>query len=157
LKTEDCHGNTEEFLLIDGGVGASNQPNVTFCCVAFSCHWRSNQQILKENPYFFPIKPMDYGRFLVISLGKGSAKLEANYIVQKATSWGVLGWLLGSGSTPLVDIFTQANADMVDIHISDVFKGFHSEQNYLRIQDDTLQGTLSSVDVATKENMERRA
>ncbi|KAA8537729.1 hypothetical protein F0562_027281 [Nyssa sinensis] len=31
---------------------------------------------------------------------------------------------------------------------------FHSEKNYLRIQDDTLNGTLSSVDIATKENLE---
>lgn len=77
---------------------------------------------------------MDYGRFLVISLGTGSAKFEVNYSAQTAKSWGVLGWLLGSGSTPLVDIFTQASADMVDIHISAVFKALHSEQNYLRIQ-----------------------
>jgi len=96
------------------------------------------KQIFKENPDFFPIKPMDYGRFLVISLGTGSAKFEANYNAQTAKSWGVLGWLLGSGSTPLVDIFTQASADMVDIHISAVFKALHSEQNYLRIQVSTV-------------------
>ncbi|CAN6334788.1 unnamed protein product [Urochloa humidicola] len=29
---------------------------------------------------------------------------------------------------------------MVDIHISAVLKASHSQQNYLRIQDDTLQG-----------------
>ncbi|OEL33013.1 Patatin-like protein 2 [Dichanthelium oligosanthes] len=149
FKTEDCHGNTKEFHLIDGGVAANNPALVAIGEVT--------KQIFKENPDFFPIKPMDYGRFLVISLGTGSAKFEANYNAQKARSWGVLGWLLGSGSTPLVDIFTQASADMVDIHISAVFKALHSEQNYLRIQDDTLQGTLSSVDVATKENMEKLA
>ncbi|ONM22349.1 patatin-like protein 2 [Zea mays] len=149
FKTEDCHGNTKEFHLIDGGVAANNPALVAIGEVT--------KQIFKENPDFFPIKPMDYGRFLVISLGTGSAKFEANYNAQTAKSWGLLGWLLGSGSTPLVDIFTQASADMVDIHISAVFKALHSEQNYLRIQDDTLQGTLSSVDVATKENMEKLA
>lgn len=77
---------------------------------------------------------MDYGCFLAISLGTGAAKSEVNYNAQIAKSWGVLGWLLGSGSTPLVDVFTQASADMVDIHISAVFKALHSEQNYLRIQ-----------------------
>jgi hypothetical protein len=77
---------------------------------------------------------MDYGRFLVISLGTGSSKFEEKYNSQKAKSWGVLGWLLSSGSTPLVDIFTRASADMVDIHIAAVFKALHSEQNYLRIQ-----------------------
>ncbi|KAG2635501.1 hypothetical protein PVAP13_2NG359203 [Panicum virgatum] len=149
FKTEDYHGNTKEFHLIDGGVAANNPALVAIGEVT--------KQIFKENPDFFPIKPMDYGRFLVISLGTGSAKFEANYNAQTAKSWGVLGWLLGSGSTPLVDIFTQASADMVDIHISAVFKALHSEQNYLRIQDDTLQGTLSSVDVATKENLEKLA
>jgi hypothetical protein len=39
----------------------------------------------------------------------------------------VLSWLLGSGSTPLVSIFTQASADMVDIHMSASFKALHSE------------------------------
>jgi hypothetical protein len=77
---------------------------------------------------------MDYGRFLVISLGTGSSKFEEKYNSQKAKSWGVLGWLLSSGSTPLIDIFTRASADMVDIHIAAVFKALHSEQNYLRIQ-----------------------
>ncbi|KAK3133550.1 hypothetical protein QOZ80_6AG0537940 [Eleusine coracana subsp. coracana] len=147
FKTEDCHGNIKEFHLIDGGVAANNPALVGIGEVT--------KQIFKENPDFFPIKPMDYGRFLVISLGTGSSKFEANYSAQKAKSWGVLGWLFGNGSTPLVDVFTQASADMVDIHIAAVFKALHSENNYLRIQDDTLQGTLSSVDVATKENLEK--
>ncbi|KAL6656154.1 hypothetical protein ACP70R_006980 [Stipagrostis hirtigluma subsp. patula] len=149
FKTEDCHGNIKEFHLIDGGVAANNPALVAIGEVT--------NQIFKENPDFFPIKPMDYGRFLVISLGTGSSKLEAKYNAERAKSWGVLGWLLGSGSTPLVDIFTQASADMVDIHIAAVFKALHSEQNYLRIQEDTLQGTLSSLDIATKENMEKLA
>ncbi|RVX15069.1 Patatin-like protein 2 [Vitis vinifera] len=63
------------------------------------------------------------------------------------------GWLLHGGSTPLVDVFTQASADMVDFHISVVFQALHSEDNYLRIQDDTLHGTDASVDVTTKENL----
>lgn len=149
FKTEDCHGNTKEFDLIDGGVAANNPALVAIGEVT--------KQIFKENPDFFPIKPMDYGRFLVISLGTGSSKFGSKYNAQKAKSWGVLDWLLSSGSTPLVDIFTQASADMVDIHIAAVFKALHSEQNYLRIQDDTLQGTLSSVDIATKDNLEKLA
>ncbi|CAM0951722.1 unnamed protein product [Alopecurus aequalis] len=147
FKTEDNHGNIKEFNLIDGGVAANNPALVAIGEVT--------KQIFKENPDFFPIKPMDYGRFLVISLGTGSSKFEEKYNSQKAKSWGVLGWLLSSGSTPLVDIFTRASADMVDIHISAVFKALRSEQNYLRIQDDTLRGTLSSVDVATKDNLEK--
>uniref|UniRef100_A0A0E0E519 Patatin n=2 Tax=Oryza meridionalis TaxID=40149 RepID=A0A0E0E519_9ORYZ len=149
FRTEDCHGNIKEFNLIDGGVAANNPALVAIGEVS--------KQIFKKNPDFFPIKPMDYGRFLVISLGTGSPKIEAKYNAQKAKSWGVLDWLLVGGSTPLVDIFTQASADMVDIHIAAVFKVLHSEQNYLRIQDDTLEGTLASVDVATRDNLEKLA
>uniref|UniRef100_A0A0E0M240 Patatin n=1 Tax=Oryza punctata TaxID=4537 RepID=A0A0E0M240_ORYPU len=149
FRTEDFHGNIKEFNLIDGGVAANNPALVAIGEVS--------KQIFKQNPDFFPIKPMDYGRFLVISLGTGSPKIEAKYNAQKAKSWGVLDWLLVGGSTPLVDIFTQASADMVDIHIAAVFKVLHSEQNYLRIQDDTLQGALASVDVATRDNLEKLA
>ncbi|KAE8774492.1 Patatin group A-3 [Hordeum vulgare] len=126
FKTEDSHGNTKEFNLIDGGVAANNSALVAIGEVS--------KQIFKQDSDFFPIKPMDYGRFLVISLGTGSSKFEEKYDAQKDKSWGVLDWLLSSGSTPLVDIFTQASADMVDIHIASVFKALYSEQNYLRIQ-----------------------
>uniref|UniRef100_A0A0D9XEK2 Patatin n=2 Tax=Leersia perrieri TaxID=77586 RepID=A0A0D9XEK2_9ORYZ len=149
FRTEDCHGNIKEFNLIDGGVAANNPALIAIGEVS--------KQIFKKNPDFFPIKPMDYGRFLVISLGTGSPKIEAKYNAEKAKSWGLLDWLLVGGSTPLVDIFTQASADMVDIHIAAVFKVLHSEESYLRIQDDTLQGTLASIDVATRDNLEKLA
>ena len=92
------------------------------------------KQIFGENPDFFPIKPMDYGRFLVISIGTGSPKVEKRYNAKMAAKWGVLGWLLHGDSTPLVDIFTQASGDMVDFHNSVFFQALHSEDNYLRIQ-----------------------
>src|ERR1035438_8269062 len=112
------------------------------------------KQVIKENPDFFPMKPMDYRRFLVISLGTGSSKGEDRYNAKLARGWGVFGWLLSQGSTPLVDVFTQASADMVDIHISVAFQALHSKQNYLRIQvNDILlilyewgYGTMHSVD-----------
>lgn len=77
---------------------------------------------------------MEYGRFLVLSLGTGSPEFQEKYDATKSSSWGVLGWLAGGGSTPLVDVFTQASCDMVDYHISTVFQALHSQENYLRIQ-----------------------
>lgn len=91
-------------------------------------------EILVKNPDFRPIKPMDYGKFLVISLGTGSPKQENKYNARNAAKWGVLGWLFNNGDTPMVDIFTQASADMVDIHTSIFFQADHCENNYLRIQ-----------------------
>ncbi|GKD44544.1 hypothetical protein Tco_1269189 [Tanacetum coccineum] len=69
-------------------------------------------------PIFFQIKPTEYGRFLVLSLGTGSPEFHEKYDATKSSSWGVLGLLAAGGSTPLVDVLTQACDDMVDYHIS---------------------------------------
>lgn len=146
FETKDSQGTVREFNLIDGGVAANNPALVAMREVT--------KEVIKGNPDFFPIQSTDYRRFLIISLGTGSPMMENKYSATKASKWGVLGWLLNGGSTPLVDVFTQASADMVDIHISVVSQAFHSACNYIRIQDDTLRGTTTSVDVTTKENLE---
>ncbi|RWR84141.1 patatin-like protein 2 [Cinnamomum micranthum f. kanehirae] len=142
FETKDSHGTVREFNLIDGGVAANNPAFVAM------------GEVTKG---VFPIKPMDCRRFLIISLGTGSRMKNENYTAMQASKWGILGWLLSDGGTPLVDVFTCASADMVDIHISVLFQALHSESNYLRIQDDTLKSPLSSVDIATKENLENLA
>ncbi|XP_058221041.1 patatin-like protein 2 [Rhododendron vialii] len=147
FNNPDGEGNVHEFNLIDGGVAANNPALVAISQVT--------KQIFSENPEFFPIKPMDYGRFLVISLGTGSPKVEEKYSAKMAAKWGVLGWLLHGGSTPLVDVFTQASADMVDFHISVVFQVLQSKDNYLRIQEDTLTGTDASIDVSTRKKLNK--
>ncbi|MCD9640962.1 Patatin-like protein 2, partial [Datura stramonium] len=126
FQTQDEDGNFHDFNLIDGGVAANNPALVATSQVT--------KQIMTGNPDFFPIKPIDYGRFLVISIGTGSAKVEQKYNAKIASKWGIMGWLLNGGSTPIVDVFTQASGDMVDLHISVVFQALHSEENYLRIQ-----------------------
>ncbi|XP_030545357.2 patatin-like protein 2 isoform X2 [Rhodamnia argentea] len=147
FSTRDIQGHTREFHLIDGGVAANNPALVAISQVT--------KQIFDANPDFFPIGATDCGRFLVISIGTGSPKIEQKYNAKMAAKWGTLGWLLHGGSVPLVDVFTMASADMVDFHISAVFQALHSEENYLRIQEDTLTGKDSSVDIATKENLEK--
>ncbi|XP_057975382.1 patatin-like protein 2 [Malania oleifera] len=147
FKNCDTDGNARTFNLIDGGVAANNPALVAMSQVT--------KQVFDENPYFFPIKPMDYGRFLVISIGTGCPKIQQKYDAKMAAKWGTLGWLLHGGSTPLVDVFTQASADMVDFHISVLFQALHSENNYLRIQEDTLTGRDASVDVATTESLKK--
>ncbi|CAK9150234.1 unnamed protein product [Ilex paraguariensis] len=144
---QDKEGNSWEFNLIDGDVAANNPALVAISQIT--------KKVFSGSPDFFPIKPMDYGRFLVILVGTGSAKVEQKYSAKMAAKWGVFSWLLHGGSSPLVDVFTQASADMVDFHISVVFRALHSEENYLRIQEDSLIGTDSSVDVATEENLNR--
>ncbi|XP_042491769.1 patatin-like protein 2 [Macadamia integrifolia] len=145
FKNKDKDGNVSEFNLTDGGVAANNPALVTIAEIT--------KQISKKHPDFFPIKPMDYGRFLVISIGTGVAKVEQKYNANVAAKWGAIKWLFNDGSTPLVDVFSQASGDMVDLHLSVVFQALHSEDNYIRIQDDSLTGTVSSVDISTQQNL----
>ncbi|KAF3327954.1 patatin-like protein 2 [Carex littledalei] len=144
FETKDDKGTKREFHLVDGGVAANNPV----------CNGAIFFKKMHENSDFFPIKPIDYGRFLIISLGTGTAKQANKYTAFECAKWGVLRWLYDGGFTPLIDIFSHASADLVDIHASVLFKALQSENQYLRIQDDSLDGDLSSVDVTTKENME---
>lgn len=90
--------------------------------------------MLKENPDFSPIKPLDYGRFLVISIGTGTQKNDHKYNAIRAAKWGIFGWLYDMGSAPLISVFSDASSDMVDYHLCVVFQVLRSQENYLRIQ-----------------------
>lgn len=93
-----------------------------------------NKEMFKENPDFYPIKPLDYGRFLVISIGTGTQKNDHKYNARRAAKWGLFGWLYNKGSAPLISVFSDASSDMVDYHLSVVFQVLRSQENYLRIQ-----------------------
>lgn len=87
-----------------------------------------------QNATSSPTKPVEYDRFLVLSLGTGTAKVEQKYDAEQAAKWGLLGWLVNGGSSPLADIFLQASGDLVDFHLSTIFQLLNSHENYLRIQ-----------------------
>ncbi|CAH2042644.1 unnamed protein product [Thlaspi arvense] len=131
FETKEPSGKVREFNLVDGGVAANNPTLVALGEVSKDIH--------KGNSDFSSVKPTDYARFLVLSVGTGSAKTENKYSANSAAKWGSLAWLVNGGSTPLIDAFTQASGDMVNFHL----------------RDDTLTGDVSSVDIATKENMEK--
>uniref|UniRef100_A0A0E0LVX6 Patatin n=1 Tax=Oryza punctata TaxID=4537 RepID=A0A0E0LVX6_ORYPU len=147
FETTDKDGKPREFNLVDGGVAANNPTLLAMTHVS--------KQILLGNQDFFPIKPADYGKFMILSLGTGSAKIEQKFDAVESGRWGVLGWLFNKGATPLIDSFSQASADLVDIHASVLFQALHCEKRYLRIQDDELKGDTASVDVSTPENLQR--
>ncbi|KAL9241557.1 hypothetical protein vseg_015659 [Gypsophila vaccaria] len=146
FETKDGNGNVREFNLIDGGIVADNPTLVAINQVT--------RQILKKNKDFFPIKPTEYDRLLVISLGSGSNKNEHKYTAKKAAKWGIISWLFDDGSSPLLDAVSQARDDMVDFHNSVVFEAYQSLDNYLRIEENQLTGELGSMDAATKKNLE---
>ncbi|GMI98016.1 phospholipase A IVA [Hibiscus trionum] len=138
--------NEQEFNLIDGGIAANNPTLVAIREVM--------KQLMKANPEFSPIDPLDYTRFLVISLGAGSNRREKKYDAKTSSKWGLISWLFEDNNSPILDFYGSASKDMVDYHNCVVFQALHSEDNYLRIDDDTLTGEMASTDTSTKENMD---
>ncbi|KAL8520764.1 hypothetical protein ACS0TY_011351 [Phlomoides rotata] len=142
--TKDEIGNIQrEYNLIDGGVAANNP---TLIAITEVTKQRFDSNMEEDlNP-----------RLLTISIGTGNATTDdKRYDIKRASKWGILDWLMHGGTSPLLEIFIQAGADMVDYHTSFIFQTLQSQDNYLRIQDDTLRGIENSVDVATKENLDR--
>ncbi|KAL2348404.1 hypothetical protein Fmac_002404 [Flemingia macrophylla] len=115
---------------------------------------REASRHLVSNPDGRSTEALDYKRFLVLSVGTGSNKSENKYNAEMVSKWGIFTWLFNSGSTPIIDCFSEASNDMVDYHICAVFNALQSQDNYLRIQDNTLTGDLASVDISTKENLD---
>ncbi|KAF3339430.1 patatin-like protein 2 [Carex littledalei] len=147
FATKDDKGNTREFHLVDGGVAANNPTLAAMNQVTW--------EIVSGNNEFFPIKPTDYNKYLVISIGTGSNKIEAKYTAQEVSKWGIFGWLNRKGASPIIDIFNIGSSDMVDIHLAALFQALPSEKSYLRIQDDALTGSTSSTDDSSMENMQK--
>ncbi|KAI7750960.1 hypothetical protein M8C21_005291 [Ambrosia artemisiifolia] len=115
FETDDVDKTKHNFHLVDGGENKDS----------------SLPQVENIAP-----QTLDYKKYLVISIGTGECKIkEGKYTTKEASKWGLLGWWFNSNwCSPLVDILTQASTDMVDIHLSVVFKTIGIEENYLRIQ-----------------------
>jgi patatin-like phospholipase/acyl hydrolase len=144
FETKDSSGNTETFNLIDGGVAANNPTLLAINEVT--------KEALAGNPDFLlpPSKIRDPTTFLVVSLGTGEK--PASYTAAEAAKWGLLQWLSYNGNTPILDMYGQASADIVDILAGVVFQASNSEKNYLRIQVKLPANASSSV-LSTKKNL----
>ncbi|KAF4380762.1 hypothetical protein F8388_017116 [Cannabis sativa] len=166
FETRDRKGNTCCFDLIDGAVAANNPTMLAISQMLremtkkkdslgelMRCEDDDDQQGQATTP---PLTPrLDGKNMLVLSLGTGSAKVQEKYNASRASQWGLLSWVFDNGNTPLIDIFGDASSDIVDFLVSTHFQSRRHRNNYLRIQDDTLVGAESSVDVATTENLQR--
>jgi hypothetical protein len=113
-----------------------------------------SRDIILGDDCFFPVKPTDYGKFMVISVGCGSNRNQ-RYSAKAAAKWGIFNWLIKDGTAPIIDMFNSASADMVDIHLCVLFRALRSSENYLRIQYDQLTGSAGSIDDCSKENMDK--
>ncbi|XP_022971661.1 patatin-like protein 2 [Cucurbita maxima] len=143
FETMDSNGNVRKFDMVDGGVAANNPT------LAAMTHVTKEMSMLRRRSELMKIKPMEAKRMLILSLGTGVPKNDEKYSAAVSSKWGMLGWIYNGGSTPIIDIFSDASSDMVDYHISSIFQCEKHHRNYLRIQNDTLTGDVSSVDIAT--------
>ena len=112
-----------------------------FCCCFFLINFKKALLGMKPTGTVFPGDPdilpgqtLHYGRYLVLSLGTGTSKIEKKYNAKMAANWGILGWLYKDGNCPLIDAFIYAGCDMVDLHMALIFRSIRCEQNYLRLQ-----------------------
>ncbi|KAM0032218.1 putative patatin-like phospholipase domain, Acyl transferase/acyl hydrolase/lysophospholipase [Helianthus debilis subsp. tardiflorus] len=141
-----------EFNLIDGAI-VDNNPSL----VAIE---EVTRQILRSNLNVSAIDSIKNQQYILLSIGTGTQKVEPKFDAKMAAKWGVLGWLVNQGSDPLIDAFTYASADLVDMHNAFLFDVLNSVDNpgsvnkYLRIQDNTLTGDLASLDIATEQNLD---
>lgn len=144
FETCDSLGNIRSYNLIDGGVAANNPTLLAL------------NQVTKEallcNPDFLlpPSKTQDTSKFLVLSLGTGWK--PGSYNATDVAKWDLFEWLSKDGQVPIIDMFSQSSADMVDIHAALVFQAFKSGNNYLRVQVKLSPDTSSTVP-STKENL----
>ncbi|KAK4733556.1 hypothetical protein R3W88_007817 [Solanum pinnatisectum] len=146
FETRDAAGRIHTFDLIDGGVAAHNPTLMAITHIS--------KEIMMGSFKYEQMETMDSKKMLVLSLGTGIGKHQGKYNAASASKWGLLGWVYNNGDSPIIDVYSDASADMVDIHVSTMFQTLHNEKNYLRIQDDNLIGDAASMDIATTENME---
>lgn len=142
--TDPKTGEPHEYNLVDGGVVCNNPTTVAITQAVKELTMRDGEMA----------GAFTYRDLLVLSLGTGEKPVS--YDAKKVAKWGVLGWLRnGDGSVPLIEIFSNGSADMTDYNCSVIFGSHDSLQNYLRIQTDSLDGELSSLDNSSRANMEQ--
>ncbi|XP_022685334.1 patatin-like protein 1 [Setaria italica] len=139
-------GRPHEFQLVDGGVAANNPTMAAMSLLTKEMHRMGRQDD-------GGVGASVYRNILVISIGTGIAKQAERYTAADCNKWNMLNWLAYDGFNPLIDFFYNASVDMVDIHAEVLFELLGCEDNYLRIQTDTLEGDTALVDCTTEKNM----
>lgn len=145
FETRDYDGTLHTYDLIDGGVAANNPTQMAITHI-------TKETLMGKYRFSGPAN-IDANRMLVLSLGTGKQKFNEQYTAQKAAKWGLLNWIFDNGTAPLLHIFGDASSDMVDYHVSTLFRASKAEKNYLRIQDESLTGDQKEMDISTPENM----
>ncbi|XP_055803492.1 patatin-like protein 3 [Solanum dulcamara] len=146
FETKDAQGKIRTFDLVDGGVAANNPTLLAITHIS--------REVMKRRVEYEDMKSLDCKKMLVLSLGTGTGKNKEKYNAATASKWGLLGWMYNHGASPLLDIYSDAITDIVDIHVSAMFQSLHNQKNYLRIQNDSMIGEAASTDISTIKNMQ---
>ncbi|OEL23425.1 Patatin-like protein 3 [Dichanthelium oligosanthes] len=147
FKTVDYHtGASRSFNIIDGGLVANNPTLVAMGEIT--------KQIRLKSKEFPETKPLDYHRYLVISLGTGLPEQDIKFDAFHVAKWGIFGWLGRHHSMPLLHMFLNASSDMTDSHVADLFKAIECSDQLLRIQHHNIPITAVSADLSTEKNLQ---
>ncbi|XP_062228516.1 patatin-like protein 1 isoform X2 [Phragmites australis] len=147
FETVDHHtGASCSFNIIDGGIVANNPTLVAMGEITKQIRWKS-----KEFP---ETKPLDYHRYLVISLGTGLPEQDIKFDAWHVAKWGIFGWLGREDTMPLLNMFLHASSDMTDTHVANLFKAMGCSDQLLRIQDHNIPIEAVPVDLSTEKNLQ---
>jgi hypothetical protein len=94
------------------------------------------KQIQMRSKQFPGTKPLDYNRYLVISLGTGLPEQDIKFDALNVSKWGIFGWLGWHYTMPLLHMFLHASSDMTDSHVANLFEAIGCSDQLLRIQVD---------------------
>ncbi|KAA0045870.1 hypothetical protein IC582_024835 [Cucumis melo] len=159
----ESNGSSRKFNMIDGGVAANNPTLTAILNERKEMILRRQLATEKNKEAELKITPK---RMLILSLGTGSFKKVGKYNAANSSKWGLFDWVQKNKTSPIIDIFSDASADMVDIHVGTIFQYDHDlhkndpdkrnhprKKDYLRIQAENLTDELCSVDIATEKNL----
>ncbi|GJN35173.1 hypothetical protein PR202_gb23932 [Eleusine coracana subsp. coracana] len=140
-------GASHSFNIIDGGIAANNPTLVAMGEIA--------EQIRLKSKEFPETKPLDYHRYLVITLGTGLPEQDIKFDAWCVSNWGIFGWLGREDKVPLLNMFLHASSDMTDAYVANLFKAIGSSDQLLRVQDHGIPIEAMSPDLSTEENLGR--
>nr|Q2MY60.1 RecName: Full=Patatin-02; AltName: Full=Patatin group A-1; Flags: Precursor [Solanum tuberosum]ABC55678.1 patatin protein group A-1 [Solanum tuberosum]ABC55689.1 patatin protein 02 [Solanum tuberosum]ABC58769.1 patatin StPat.14K07.03 [Solanum tuberosum] len=142
FATNTINGDKYEFNLVDGAVATVADPALLSVSVA--------TRRAQEDPAFASIRSLNYKKMLLLSLGTGTtSEFDKTHTAEETAKWGALQWML------VIQQMTEAASSyMTDYYLSTVFQDLHSQNNYLRVQENALTGTTTKADDASEANME---
>ncbi|KAG8078753.1 hypothetical protein GUJ93_ZPchr0007g6129 [Zizania palustris] len=122
FQTVDHTGASQSFNIIDGGLAANNPTLVAMGEIT--------KQIRQKSKEFPETEPLDYRKYLVISLG----------------------W---DDTMPLLNMFFHASSDMSDTVVADLFNAIGCSHQLLRIQDHNIPIRAISNDLSTANHLQQ--